>query len=247
MSFPNHLLNNIRLILVQPAGPRNVGSIARVMKNMGLTRLYLVNPLCDHTEPESLKMAVHAQDILNNAKILPDLPGALEGVKRAIATTARTRSTPTEFYSPREGLSWLLEENIETALIFGPEDRGLSNIELNCAQRFVSIASNPDYPSLNLAQAVGICAHELYNLANVQQTCSNYDTDNLASIDFLEGYYQQLESTLLKIGYLYPHTATVRMEKLRRLFNKIQLTNEEVTSLRGILRQIDWYVQQKSN
>ncbi len=232
---------------MQPAGPLNVGSVARIMKNMGLNRLFLVNPQCDHTGEDALKMAVHAQNILEMAQIVPNLQTALEGVKRAVATTSRTRSIPTEFNSPGEGISWLLEVDIESALIFGPEDRGLSNSELNCAQRFVTIPSHPNYPSLNLAQSVAICAYELYKFSIEHENRSSFNNANLASIDFLEGYYQQLELSLLKIGYLQTHTATVRMEKLRRLFNKAQLTKEEVTSLRGILRQIDWYVQQKSN
>jgi len=240
-------LNNIRLILVEPAGSLNVGSIARIMKNMGLTRLVLVNPQCDHTSEEAFRMSVHARDVLTSATVVPTLLTALEGVNRAIATTARPRSIPTELESPRVALPWLLSDNLQTALIFGPEDRGLSNLELNYAHRYLYIPSNPDYPSLNLAQAVAICVYELYQLSLSSRVQSDMDSSDLASLEILEGYYQHLESVLLKIGYLQPHTANARMEKLRRLFNKALLTKEEITSLRGILRQIDWDQQQKSN
>jgi tRNA/rRNA methyltransferase len=155
---------------------------------------------------------------------------------------------------------------VQSALIFGPEDRGLSNTELNYAQRFLRIPTNPEYPVLNLAQSVGICAYELTQvlqhqlLAKDQQlvagnqvltssaamsppaTATSYTTDasDRADLDHLEGYYQQMEAVLLKIGYLYPHTAASRMEKLRRIFNRAGVTTAEVAMLRGIFSQMEW-------
>ena len=241
-------LEGVRIVLVEPAGALNVGSIARIMKNMGLKKLVLVNPHCDFTGEQARQMAVHAGDILEQAQQVASLPEALRGCQRAIATTARSRALPTQLESPRQALPWLLEEQLNCALIFGPEDRGLSNTELNYAQRFVSIPSHQDYPSLNLAQAVAVCAYELYH-ASLEQKNTNGEvtrvslpakSEDLAPLQALEGYYQHLETTLLKISYLYPHTAKARMEKFRRLFNQAHLTQEEVAMLRGILRQIDW-------
>jgi tRNA/rRNA methyltransferase len=240
--------NNLKIILVEPAGALNVGSIARVMKNMELQQLVLVNPHCDPWGEEARRMAVHGVDVLEQAQQVKSLPEALQGCQRAIATTARPRTLPTELESPRVALPWLLGEDTATALIFGPEDRGLSNEELNYAQRFIGIPANPDYPALNLAQAVTICAYELYQA--VQQSVDKgqaqnpeYFSTNMASLEILEGYYQQLEAVLLNIGYLYPHTAAARMLKFRRLFNRANLTPEEVAMLRGIFRQIDWVWQ----
>jgi tRNA/rRNA methyltransferase len=142
---------------------------------------------------------------------------------------------------PRTVLPWLLEGDTDGALIFGREDRGLSNEELNYAQRFLAIPTNPDYPSLNLAQAVAICAYELQQ-ARATAPPSLPPTE-AATLDTLEGYYQHLEKTLLDIGYLYPHTAAARMEKFRRLYHRANLSQEEVALLRGILRQIDWIGQ----
>ena len=237
-----NVLENVRIILVEPAGPLNVGSIARVMKNMGLKRLILVNPHCDRLSDEARRMAVHGIDVLEQAQTLPNLPDALQGCQRVIATTARSRSLPTPLESPRQTLPWLLNSSLQSALIFGPEDRGLNNEELNYAQRFVGIRANSEYPSLNLAQAVAICAYELFSAANteIDPTASNPQT---ASFETLEGYYHHLEDVLLKIGYLYPHTAKARLEKFRRLYSKANLTTEEVALLRGILRQIDWFRQ----
>ena len=237
-----NVLENIRIILVEPAGPLNVGSIARVMKNMGLKRLILVNPHCDRLSDEARRMAVHGIDVLEQAQTHPNLPDALQGCQRVVATTARSRSLPTPLESPRQTLPWLLNSSLQSALIFGPEDRGLNNEELNYAQRFVGIRANPEYPSLNLAQAVAICAYELFSAANteIDPPVSNPET---ASFETLEGYYHHLEDVLLKIGYLYPHTAKARLEKFRRLYSKANLTTEEVALLRGILRQIDWFRQ----
>ncbi|MEQ8386534.1 MAG: RNA methyltransferase [Coleofasciculus sp. A1-SPW-01] len=248
-------LANVRIILVEPAGALNVGSVARVMKNMGLNQLWLVNPHCNPRASEARQMAVHGIDVLESAQQVATLPEALEGCQRAIATTARTRHLPTTLEPPRLALPWLLAENITSALIFGPEDRGLSNDELNYAQRFVCIPANPEYPSLNLAQAVAVCCYELFQLTSLSsqtrhstslqapQTHHGTSLHTTASLDAIEAYFQHLEAVLLKIGYLHPHTATSRMEKFRRLYYRAMLTPEDVAMLRGILRQTEWAVQ----
>jgi tRNA/rRNA methyltransferase len=239
----------VRIVLVEPAGALNVGSIARVMKNMGLTELFLVNPQCGRLSEEAIRMAVHAKDVLENAVVVDDLATALQGCQRAIATTARTRGIPTKLESPRAALPWLLEPNLNSALIFGSESRGLSNQELNYGQRFIRIRASEVYPSLNLAQAVAICAYELYqaslpseiNLSSSQSLQKEQSQQVIkAPIEALEAYYQDLETVLLDIGYLYPHTTQARMEKFRRLYNKANLNQDEVSMLRGILRQIKW-------
>jgi tRNA/rRNA methyltransferase len=157
------VLAALRIVLMEPAGALNVGAIARVMKNMGLRHLVLVKPQCDPLGEEARLMAVHAADVLEDATIVATLPEALKGCQRAIATTARPR-VATVLEPPRTALPWLLEAAPQerSALIFGPEDRGLSNEELNYAQRFVAIPSHPAYAALNLAQAVAICCYELY-------------------------------------------------------------------------------------
>ena len=209
-------LSQVRIILVETAGALNLGSVARVMKNMGLSQLVLVNPQCDRYSEEAQHMAVHAKNILDNAQIVADLPTALVGCSRAIATTSEPRSLTTPLEPLRSTLPWLVATPQPTALIFGREDSGLSNIELNYAQRFVAIPSHQDYPSLNLAQAVAICCYELHQLTlnvstemdlNKSTISSNISTEKaeLVSLDALEMYYQQLEAVLLKIGYLYFH------------------------------------------
>lgn len=239
----NSLLNRLRIILVEPAGALNVGSVARVMKNMGLYHLVLVNPHCDPLSEEARRMAVHGQEILAAAQRVENLAQALAGCQRAIATTARPRHLSTPLETPRQALPWLLQPSLSTALIFGPEDRGLSNEELSYAQRFVCIGANPDYPSLNLAQAVAICAYELYQKAMEPSAENAADIPepppHLATIEAMEGYYAHLERVLLNIGYLYPHTAAARLEKFRQIYNRAQLTPAELALLRGILGHLE--------
>ena len=237
-------LAKIAIVLVEPAGELNLGSIARIMKNMGLSKLVLVNPQCDRHDESARIMAVHAVDVLENALVVDNLPAALVGYQQAIATTVRSRSVPIELETPYNILPSLLTSNVSSALLFGAEERGLSNDELKYAQRFIRIPSHPDYPSLNLAQAVAICAYQLYQAysqeTNPVPTARSVASQPTAPLEALEGYYQDLEALLLEIGYLQPHTAPVKMEKFRRLYGKANLQSEEVALLRGILRQVRW-------
>lgn len=235
-------LEQIKIVLVEPAGPLNVGSVARVMKNMGLKQLVLVNPQCDRLGREAKLMAVHAAEILETATVVNNLPEALRGCQRAIATTGGNTSLPTELETPKAALPWLL--NAPSALILGREDRGLTNTELNYAQRLVRIPASDAYNSLNLAQAAAVCCYELYQ-ASLENPLVMEPSTSAATLDALEGYYQQLEDLLLKIGYLYPHTAASRMEKFRRLFNRAELSTAEVTMLRGILSQVEWALKSR--
>ncbi|MFM2060946.1 MAG: hypothetical protein RLZZ507_616 [Cyanobacteriota bacterium] len=239
-------LSKIKIILVEPAGELNVGSIARVMKNFGLSDLILVNPQCDRTSSEALKMAVHAKEILESAVIVNTLPEALQGCTRAIATIGRDYDGKLPIENPRNALPWLLaEQEKPTALIFGREDRGLTNQEINYAQKLVFIPTNPEYSSLNLATAVSICCYELSQLAENFVT-EKIPTTEMAPLDVVEPYYQELESLLLSVGYLYPHTAASRMEKFRHLYNRAHLETTEVAMLRGIIKQVQWAIKNHS-
>lgn len=271
----------VRIVLVAPAGPLNVGSVARVMKNFGLSQLVLVNPQCDPLGVEALQMAVHADDILRAAKRVETIPEALVGCERAIATTARVRGFDAPLLPPEQSLPTLLtqsnsQENCHAALLFGPEDRGLSNEELTYAQQFTKIPSSDNYSALNLAQAVAVCCYELYRASlrpslaessnstrtswqsvsptlqnapsSVKQTKSTHSSTRppahtpKATLDELEGYYQHLQSLLLTVEYLYPHTAESRMRKLRQLLHRAEPTSNEVALLRGIIRQVEWAI-----
>ena len=252
---PTAALTHIRIVLVEPAGALNVGSVARVMKNMGLADLVLVNPQCDRLGQEARLMAVRAADVLESAREVETLAEALQGCVKAIATSGRDRATfTTPIEMPRLGLPWLLDA--PAALIFGREDSGLTNAEMNHAQRLIQIPSTDAYPSLNLAQAVAICCYELSSasaLSSLQESVlfnppvplPNSSSLHLAPLDDLEGYYQQLKALLLEIGYLYPNTAPSRMGKFRKLLNRAYPTTSEVAMLRGILRQMAWALKSR--
>ncbi len=234
-------LNQVRIVLVEPAGARNVGSIARVMTNMGLSQLVIVNPQCDLASTEALHMAVHGQQLLSNCAIVPDLPTALRGCQRVVGTTFRQDDLPRLPQSPPAALAWLLEIQEPTALVFGREDNGLNNQELDYAQRYLRIPVSPAYTSLNLAQAVGICAYELWQLSLSQRPPEVLPlVPELATVDQLDRYYEQLETLLLDIGYLQTTTAPSRMAKLRRLYGRAELSCNELALLRGICRQMTW-------
>ncbi len=243
-------LASVRIVLVEPAGPRNLGSIARVMKNMGLDHWILVDPHCDPQDPEAQRMAVHGAELLSQVQIVSHLPEALRGCQRVIGTTGRDQTYPPEWQieSPRQALPWLVGTGA-SALVFGPEDRGLSNEELSLCQRQIMIPAAPDYPSLNLAQAVGICGYELRLAAlasDIRFAGSEppriFPHPDTVPIEVMEGFYGHLRDLLLQIGYLHPHTADRKLSKFRALFNRAGLTREEVALLRGILRQLGWSV-----
>ncbi|UFP96968.1 RNA methyltransferase [Gloeobacter morelensis MG652769] len=233
---PAHL--NVRIVLVAPQGARNLGAIARVMKNFDLSELWLVAPECSPEDEEARHMAVHAADVLEGARIVPTLSQAVADCTRVVGTTARIRTVGDPPLSPAEGARWLGAGEGTAAYVFGPEDRGLSNEELAYCQRTVQIPTGAAYSSLNLAQAVGICAYALF-LDSEPPPPVTY-SEPMPETEALEGFYAHLERALLEIGYLQPHTAQRKLEKFRRLFNRANLTAQEVALLRGVLRQIGW-------
>jgi tRNA/rRNA methyltransferase len=243
-------LQQVRVILVEPAGPLNVGAIARVLKNMGLYHLFLVNPQCDPQSADARQMAVHAQDVLQNALIVPTLADALRDCRRVIATTGREQTTlNVALEPPAQCLPWLLTDETPAALVFGREDRGLTNAELNQAQRCLYIPSDPIYPSLNLAQAVALCAYELRLAALTSRSPDSTIPATVATMPLpaspashgqLEGYLHDLEALLLTVGYLHPHTRVSRMEKIRQIYQRSRPSDNDVALLRGMIRQMRW-------
>jgi tRNA/rRNA methyltransferase len=237
----------IDIVLVEPSGPRNLGAVARVMKNMGLHQLILVDPHCDPKDIDAYWTAVHARDILDRIRIVKTLPEALRGYQRVIGTTGREQNYPPEWHleTPRQAFSWLLQGKTG-ALVFGPEDRGLSNEELSLCQRHVKIPTAQVYPSLNLAQAVGICCYELHIMTLDPEYSPPTKPPHQVSIAVMEEFYDHLASSLLHIGYLQSQTAQRKLAKFRALFNRAELTLSDIALLRGIFRQLNWAYDQAS-
>jgi tRNA/rRNA methyltransferase len=249
-------LESVRIVLVEPAGERNLGSVARVMKNMGLRQLVVVNPQCDVRSEDARRMAVRAAEILDEAVVVQDLASALDGCHRIAATVGREE---TQAESLRSVVPWLLpptsdssifnssilNSQFQTAIIFGREDHGLGRFELKYAQRLITIPSNPDYPSLNLAQAVGICCDELHQ--HLLQDEPTPAAPIAAPFQLINAFYLGLEELLLTIGYLHDHTAESRMRRFRLLLDRAVPSTHEMTMLMGILRQMRWAIQQKAD
>lgn len=234
----------LTIVLVEPAGPLNVGSVARVMKNFGLAQLVLVNPQCDRLGREARQMAIHARDVLEGAIEVPDLPTALAGCDRVGATFGRDWDSPVVVQEPAAALPWL-RAGRSPALVFGREDRGLSNDELKYAQRLIRIPTSAAYPSMNLAQAVAVCAYEWVREPSAPQAIAPpvaAEPIELAPVAQVEHFHRDLEALLLRSGFLYPHTAGSRMEKLRRLLQRSNPSPQDLALLWGAVKQLGWAI-----
>ncbi|MCP9850726.1 RNA methyltransferase [Cyanobium sp. Morenito 9A2] len=236
-------------MLVEPAGPLNVGSVARLAANFGLQHLRLVAPRCDHLGEEARRMAVHAQPLLEQAQLFDDLAAALTDCRRVVACSGRVDSAAVPVEAPVDALAWLraTEQNAPTALVFGREDRGLSTDELLLAGRVLRIATDDGYPSLNLSHAVAIALHELRRLAEFPPAAPGPaalsapgSIDDPALRGDLEATLSDAENLLLEVGFLLPHTRHARMAKVRTLLQRAQISSEEVALVRGMVRQLRW-------
>lgn len=232
-------LDNIRIVLCQTSHPGNIGSAARAMKTMGLSRLYLVRPR-EFPHAASYAMASGATDVLENIVVCHTLEEALAGCALVIGLSARKRELSHVAVTPREATEAILEiaAKQEAALVFGNETNGLSNEELIRCQRLAHIPANPQYSSLNLAAAVQVMAYEL-RMQNEERPQHRAERVKYATHDEVEGFYQHLEQTLIDIGYLDIAQPKRLMSRLRRLFARTRLHEEEINILRGILKSIN--------
>ncbi|MGQ3890410.1 tRNA (cytosine(32)/uridine(32)-2'-O)-methyltransferase TrmJ [Legionella sp. CNM-4043-24] len=231
--------SSIRIVLVATSHPGNIGSTARAMKTMGLERLYLVTPEF-FPDLVACEMAAGADDVLNAAIVTETLDEALRGCQLAIATSARPRGLSLPGLTPHSCAALIGEqaESTEVAIVFGRERSGLTNDELLRCHYHVNIPSNPDYSSLNLAQAVQIIAYELrMNLLQPKAQVA-HQLDELAPHDEIEHFYAHLADVLAAINFLKPHNPHRVQQRIRRLFNRAGLERMEVAILRGILSNV---------
>ncbi len=240
------------VVLVEPAGPLNVGSVARLCANFQIDGLRLINPRCDHLGQEARLMAVHAAAFLEGATVFSSLAGALADCRRVVATSGRHDGEPLPLLPPQDALSWLVESS-ETnsspvAVVFGREDRGLSNDEMLQAGRLLSLGTGPAYSSLNLSHAVAVVLHELHQLPPVHanQSWGHSPPAEPCQRQDLEGMLSDAESLLLEAGFLYPHTRHARMAKVRNLLQRAQISSDEVALVRGMVRQLRWASQSRN-
>lgn len=236
---------SVAVVLVEPAGPLNVGSVARLCANFNIHDLRLVAPRCDHRGEEARLMAVHAEALLERAQLFPDLASAVADCTRVVATSGRMEPEGLPLSGPAEALGWLQaalpEQGCRGALVFGREDRGLTNQELLQAGRVLRLSTDGAYASLNLSHAVAICLHALQQPLPVPP-----ETAEPCSRGELEAALADAEELLLEVGFLYPHTAEARMGKVRALLQRAQVRASEVALLRGMVRQLRWATQRQS-
>lgn len=236
------MLDNIRVVLIRPFHPGNIGSSARSMKTMGLHRLYLVNPLC-FPDAQANKMAASAEDVLDQAVVVDNLFDAIKDCTLVAAATARQREYELPTVSPEQCAAQLLDaaNNEQVALLFGPERFGISNEDLELARLRVNIPANPDYSSLNLAAAVQILSYEIYKQHQKSGADCNEISQEAAvpSVEDLQRFYSHLESTYSSIGFINQKHPGEIMQRLRHLYARAQLRQSDLNILRGILTSIN--------
>jgi tRNA/rRNA methyltransferase len=228
-------LERVRIILCSTSHPGNIGASARALKTMGLASLYLVSPK-HFPAADADAMASGAVDLLRTATVCGSIDEALDGTVFAVACTARSRELSHAVLTAREtGLRLVCEAaNGPVALVFGPEQSGLTGREVGRCAAIGMIPTNPDYSSLNLAAAVQIFAYEVRQAAEAMASYPQ-ETYEAASYGEVEFFFHHLELTLYDIGFLDPKQPKRLMQRLRRLFQRARLEKEEVNILRGIL------------
>lgn len=231
-------MNSLRIVLVQPSHPRNIGSVARAMKTMGISQLYLVAPKCMPDE-KSFAVASGATDVLDHAVIVDTLAEAIAPCSLVIGTSARKRTLDWPILDPRQAADKLVQQGKKSpvALVFGCERTGLDNEQLQLCHYHLQIPANPEYSSLNLAMAVQIVCYEVRMTAkktNVEEEKTDYPSHTQ-----IELFYEHLQRVLSWTGFLRAKHPGLVMNKIRRLFNRAHLEQEELHILRGILTSVE--------
>ncbi|UCD88737.1 MAG: RNA methyltransferase [Desulfobacterales bacterium] len=232
-------LNQIAIVLHKPRYSENIGATARAMCNMGMDQLIVVEPK-NYDLYDVLKMATHAaSDVVEKSKICADLKDALAPFNYVVGTTARLGGQRQVIQSPSKLAQSLIPISSENriAILFGPEDRGLSNDDIRLCHALVNIPT-AEFSSVNIAQAVMIICYEIF--------CTHREENGefiprLANRHELDGMYDQLKEILVRISYINAENPDYWMNKLRRFFTRMNLQAKEVSMIRGICRQIDWY------
>jgi tRNA/rRNA methyltransferase len=231
-------LKNIRFVLCETAHPGNIGAAARALKTMGIERLHLVSP-ARFPDPQADWLASGAIDVLRRARVHADLDGALAGSAFTVACTARPREIAVPMVGAREAAARIVEvaRSQPAALVFGNETFGLTAAEVGKCQLLATIPANPEYSSLNVAAAVQLFAYEL-RLAALDAAPRAGKARPRATHEDLERFYEHLERAMVEHGFLNPAHPKKLMPRLRRLFNRAQLEEEEVNILRGVIKAL---------
>ncbi len=243
----NSLLDQVAVVLHRPRSPENIGASARAMWNMGLSRLLLVGPLRWDKAAMERMATREAAHLISKIQIYDSLEAALGSFHVVVGTTARQGAVRGPLWSP-----WKAAERIvalgaqdKVAVVFGPEDRGLSNEELKLCHMVVNIPT-AGFASLNLAQAVLVICYEIHKAFLHKRETPFKPRERLATVSELEGMYCHLEETLLKLCVIPKSNPRLGMMKVRKFFSRVGLRPYEVKMIRGLCRQIEWYAKQEA-
>lgn len=243
------MLERVRIVLVSPSGPTNVGAVARVMANMGLSELVVVDPRCEVCAEQAVAYAAHGRAVLDNARVVNDLPAAMEGCLRTFATTSklgmyRRQAAITVTDAATEALEITRQGPI--AFAFGRENFGLRTDELLHFDRVVTIPADEIYPVLNLAAAVTVVCYELrraWTMVGGQPELPMAMHSGWAPNERKEMLFKHLFDALDQIGFFFGPNPDHLKYALRHLFGRIDLSINEADILIGMARQMQWYVQ----
>ncbi len=232
--------NRFAFVLFKPKAPGNIGAAARALRNMGFADLRLVAPHTRNRHAEQA-MAVHGRDVLEGAKVFPDLTSAVDGCSLLVGTTRRAGLYRSAAKPIREAAPELIRQSTanRVAIIFGPEDFGLTNRELKLCQRLITIQAAPDYPSLNLAQAVMVVAYELM-IAQYGASAAP-EAPALAPAVAVDAMLARMADALVAIGFLPADNPDHIMFALRAILGRSGVTPRELEILSGIASQIRWF------
>ena len=236
--------SNLKVVLVEPNGPLNVGSVARLCANFEVDELRIVSPKCEIFSSEAKKMAVKGLEYLDKCKIFKNIEQAIFDCDLVLASCGRIETCKdSSFESPEDILKWIssFSQINNLAVLFGREDRGLTNSELLLAQKIFNIPTSHNYPSLNLSHAVSIILYELNKASNnkLKKKLKNF---NLASSNEIYESFLQIEEMLIRTGFLQKHTSLAKLTKFKKYILRAKTTSHEINILRGIIRQINWYI-----
>jgi tRNA/rRNA methyltransferase len=236
-------LDNIHIVLQKPRYPENIGSVARAMRNMGLRHLAVVDPE-NFDLSRALRLATHvAADVIERCRTYNDLQEALASCQYVVGTTARLGKHRQVIQTPERLAAQLIPISLENrvAILFGPEDKGLSNEDTRLCHALVNIPT-ADFSSLNLAQAVMVISYALFTSRPDQPAAF---IPRLANRHELDGMYEQLKEILVRISYINAENPDHFINSLRRFFTRLQLRAREVSMIRGIIRQVNWYAEKR--
>ena len=234
------------MVLSHTSHPGNIGAAARAMKTMGLEQLWLVNPK-QFPDAGATARASGGDDLLAAARVVAGIDAALHGCRLVIGASARSRSIPCPVITPDECARLACAESVQgqVAILFGCEQSGLSNAEIDRCHKLVQIPTNPEYGSLNLAAAVQIIGYELRVAHQRQHAAPAADDHVPVTADEMERFYAHLEQVLVELEFLDPANPRQLMRRLRRLYSRARPDANEMNILRGILSAAQQGVRQR--